>query len=459
MSSSSAFLQFWWNDITRDTFLHTVPKDDLFNLRLVCHDFSIRTAPALFGHTNIAFKSGTFTRPSRMAALERIGHYIRTLTFHMAHSAETFLPPILNPATLEEQSFIYTPHIHISRHSGGSNMSVPKYGDWETTNLLVQQWPTLFHAATNVPSFIRALNAMPSLKHLEISCPGQELSHRYRRSAVDYALISLRIAVEQAPLVSLDTLTLLAIHPSGIFYLRPTMAFGSGPGSTRKWSQIRKLAIHMDSFPSHNGQAADHLKLLHSYLQAFSSSVTRFFFRWRGSKGPSPLSLSSEPGLSPSPSSKRCKACPKKSNVPLRPLKFAKLRYMELENVIMDASQVSVFVMHHRHTLREFNFEDAFLRSGTWEDALAPLTRITGSEKWKEKQEEIMDVPIMLSPVGIERGQVDKVLWEEERRKARLRDVQVRGGLLKAKSKARELFWGSPEHMKKFLRTSVFSFR
>jgi hypothetical protein len=456
MSPGSAFLQFWWTDVTRDAFLSHLPKEGLLTLRLVCHDFSIRTAPQVFSDVNISFRSSTFTRPARIAALERIGPHIKTLAFDMPHSSETFLPPLLDPVTGEERVFNYTPLIHTAQP--GSRLSIPKYGSWELTDLLIKQYPPLFHAATDIPSFIRAFKSMPSLKHLKISCPNQALAQRYRRDAVDYALISLRIAVEQAPLISLDTLSLLPIHPSGVFYLRPTMGFGATPSASKRWAQIRKLNIHMDAFPYGSVHATDHLKFLHSYLQIFPD-LTRFFFRWRGSKGPCPLSLPTEPCLMPSPSSRVSQACPNKSVEPLRDLRFPKLRYMELENAIIDASQVSTFIVQHRRSICEFDFEDVILRSGTWDEALAPLTRLSGSDKWKKKQEEVMDVPIMLSPVGMERGHLQKVMWEEEKLKHKLKNMGALGSLHRAGSKTRELFWGSPEHMKRFLRTSVFSWR
>ncbi|KAL1962168.1 hypothetical protein VTN77DRAFT_514 [Rasamsonia byssochlamydoides] len=457
MAPTSAFTQFWQTDLTRDCFLSLLDKEDLRALRLVSHEFSVHTARYLFAEIEVSFRSSTFTRPARMAALERIGRHVNTLTFKMPHSHETFLPPLLDPVTGEEQTFVYSPQVHVSS-TLASRWSKPKYGSWEMTDLLVKQYPPLFHAATNVPSFVRAFSCMPSLRHLMVSCDGQSPDHRYRRSVVDYALISLRVAVEQAPLKSLETLSLLPIHPGGILYLRPMMGFGASPASRKRWMQIRKLAIHMESFPYERGQAIDHLKLLHSYLEGFPN-LRSFVFRWKGLKGPSPLSLATEPCLcEPSPR----QTCPKRYARPLRPLKFRQLRYMELENAILDASQVSAFILEHRHTLSEFEFEDVILRSGTWDDALAPLTKISGSDAWKAKQEEVMEVPIILSPVEVEetRRPRHSAVWEEQRRKALLRTLlEGANSLARAKAKARELFWGSPDHMKKFLRSSVFSWR
>lgn len=460
MAPGTAFAQFWSTDLARDAFLGCLGTEELRSLRLVCREFSAQAAPFLFADIQVQFRSSTFTRPSRMAALERIGRHVKTLTFKIPHSSETFLPPLLDPVTGKEQTFVYTPQVY-PLGSPGPRHSVPRYGSWEMTDLLVKQYPPLFHAATNIHSFICAFTSMSSLRHLKIVCEGQAPSHRYRRSVVDYALISLRVAVEHAPLRSLDTLSLLPIHPGALLYLQPTMGFGTSPASRKRWMQIRKLAIHMDSFPYHRGQPMDHLKLLHSYLHSFPN-LERFSFRWKGTKGPCPLSLATEPCLVPPSDGPAKQACPKMSALPPKPLKLRALQYMEVENAIMDASQVSTFIMDHRRTLHEFSFEDVHLRSGTWDDALAPLTRISGSEKWKEKQEEAMDVPIVLSPVGMERSQLLQAIWEEQRRRELLLLRSLREGasnLARAGSKTHELFWGSPDHMKRFLRPSVFSWR
>ncbi|MCJ1322017.1 hypothetical protein MMC15_007362 [Xylographa vitiligo] len=464
MSSASAFLQFWWTDRVRDNFLAYVPKEDLCSLRLACHDFSVRTAPLLFRQLAITLRPSTFTKPARMVALERIGHHVSELTFNMPHGPDTFLPPLLDCVTGEEVTFVYEPCCLPAR-SSAARLSVPTYGSWEMTDLLVKQYPPLFHAAANVSSFIRAFSALPSLKHLKISCPGQEAAHRYRRSTVDYALISLRIAVERSPLPDLDTLSLLSIHPGSLLYLNPTMGFGALPHSAKRWRQIRKLAIHMDTIPYSLTSPADHLKLLHSYLQTFSGSVRRLVFRWNGPKGPFPLALGSEPSLT---TSSPPLACPRRCHLALRPLKFARLRFMEVENATLDASQVSSFITAHRRSITEFNFEDSNLRSGTWDEALAPLTRISGNERWKKKSEEVMDVPLVLSPEGLEEGEVQRVRREQEGVMERMRKEQRHlrspapgtgawGKVMGARG--RGLFWGTEEHMRRFLRSSVLAWR
>lgn len=414
----SAFLHFWWTDKTRETFLTHLPSEDLASLRGACHDFGVRAAPFLFAHLTITFRPSTFTKPARMAALERIGHHVRTLTFAMPHTAETFLPPLIDPMTGEPRIFLYEPQL-----GGGVSAKHPhpdpKYGSWEMTDLLLKQYGPLFHAATNIPAFIRAFTAMPGIVHLKISCPGQEPSQRYRRSAVDYALISLRMAVERAPLKSLSALSLMPIHPGGLLYLRSVMGFGARPDGVRRWAQVRKLAIHMDSWAFDDPDTpTDHLKLLHTYLLTLSPNLERLFFRWRGARGPCPFTLDTEPSLNPAGTSSRQR---------LARLRLPRLRCAELSNSHPDAAQLNRFIHRHRRTLQECDFDEVDLRTGTWDEALAVLTRISGSDKWKED---------MVWPAATETS-------DEGATAAR------------GRAHGRESYFGSAEHMKGFLRDSV----
>lgn len=64
-------------------------------------------------------------------------------------------------------------------------------------------------------------------------------------------------------------------------------------------------------------------------------------------------------------------------------MSFPKLKYMQVRNATMSVEQVSGIVLEHRHTVKEFDFENVFLiNDGLWEDALAPLARISGSDEW-----------------------------------------------------------------------------
>ena len=451
--SPNAFARFWRTDLTRECFLLYVPRDDLQSLRFSCKVIADNIAPTLFKRLEIHFTTNTFSRRARMCALDRIGHHVQHLTFIMPHHNDTFLPPILHPGTLEEVTFIYQPRLNNSRpHSSSSSSSsstASRYGSWEINDLLVKQYPPLFHAATNVDAFSRAIGAMPNLRHLHISCAGQHAGQRYRRDIVDYALISLKLAVEAANPTQLDTLTLAPIHPSAIFYLRPQISIGSLPSSTRVWKRVKSLHVEMESFGYGHDQHSDHLKILHSYLHVFQS-LERLHFDWIGDKGPCPLSLHTEPCIS-RPTSLDCsKACPVFSTKsPCRPLKFRHLKSLRLRNASLDADQASAFIMTHRKVLHEFQFDGCHLRSGTWDDALAPLTRIVGNDSWKQKQEEMMDVPIMLSPVE-EKSEIECVqdhLWDDVLRRGK--GLQA---LRKVSLRTKDLLL--PEQVRRLLRTA-----
>ncbi|KAJ5505314.1 hypothetical protein N7453_004271 [Penicillium expansum] len=219
------------------------------------------------------------------------------------------------------------------------------------------------------------------------------------------------MAIEQAPLKDLHTLSLLSVHPGAVLYLRPAPGFGASPASCKRWSPIRKLTVHMTSFDHEPGQPTDHLKRLHAYLGRFSS-LQRLVFHWEGERGLSPLSLAIEPSLNSRAKGKPSQACPQRCVLPLRPLKFQHRQQMELVNATMDASQVASFIRERRSSLREFNFENVVLRSGNCDDALAPLTRISGGDGWKQGQRDTatVDVPIVLSPAGVSQKQLQRAI-------------------------------------------------
>ncbi|KAI9842214.1 MAG: hypothetical protein M1838_003237 [Thelocarpon superellum] len=411
------FLSFWTTEATRSLFLAHCAREDLAAMRLVCHDFGVRAAPFLFADLTITFRSTTFTRPARVAALKRIGAHVRCLTFHMPHTLETFLPPLLDPVTGEERTFHYVPQLRCHNICASRDEDL-KYGSWHMTDLLIHQYGPLFHAATNVPSFIRALTVMPCIAHLKVACPGQAPSHRYRRSVVDYALISLRVAVEQAPLTRLTTLSLLPIHPGAILYLRPGLGFGTSPNGPRRWAQIKRLVIHMDSWEfDRPGAPTDHLKLLHDYLRPFARQLERLSFRWKGHNGPCPLTLPTDLARTPQHGPAR-----------VQPLHFARLRHLELANSYVHASQVHALIGQHRRTLRECDLEDIALRSGDWDEALAVLTTLSGSDRWKVEQEHATERVVTRAGRDPERDRERGDAW-----------------------------FGSPTHLDHFLRRSILS--
>lgn len=420
---SSSFARFWQTDLTREAFLDYATPDDLCSLRLVSRELADDVAVKLFRTLQVNYNVSTFSRRSRMLALESIGHNVKHFHFNLPHSEDTFLPPLIDPETLDELTFRYDPpSCHASRPSSSdSDSSTSKFGSWEINDLLVRQYPPLFHAATNLSSFTTALGAMPFLRSITISCPDQPAGQRYRRSVVDYALVSLRLAIEAVNPPFLDTLSLDPIYPSAIFYLRPHQGIGTSPASTRVWHRIQNLNIKMLNYASPDDEdTTDHLKILHTYLKFFRA-MQNLKFAWLGQEGPCPMSLDTEPCTS-RPSS----LGPVTSTIPAcRPIKFRKLQSIKIENAVLDASQASRFIMTHRKRLRDIDYDSCRLRTGTWDDALSPLSHISGNEDWRNidrssqsssQQSEVMDVPIVYSPIEEVSNPMEcvrELLWDQ----------------------------------------------
>ena len=370
------------NDRIKDNLLEHLSTSDICAIRSTSSACCNLTTKRLFTRVHVSFSANTFTKQSRLTALSRIGHLIEHLTFYLPHTDATFLPPLIHPVSGNEICFLYTPHT-----SMGSVLTRPKYANTELGDILTQQYPPLFHAATNVPSFIMALKSLPNMRHLTIRCPGQDPSERYRRSIVDYALISLRIAVERAPMEKLTKLTLSSLHPSAFNYLRHVQGFGCVPGASRRWRQIRKLHISVEAWDFYGpSPGLDHLKVLDDYLRQFSPSLEKLSFTWFGRKGPCPIALSADPLFAPPKNSKKLfhevtsPMSPLPTTPMRKPMHFPKLRYLQIRNATMNAPQLKDLITSHRETVKEYDFERVVLvNHGNWDEALSPLNR---DEAW-----------------------------------------------------------------------------
>ncbi|KAH8671270.1 hypothetical protein BX600DRAFT_243579 [Xylariales sp. PMI_506] len=381
-----AFYCLWQDENIREKLFELLRKEDISNVRLASSACCNLVTKRLFLRTHLTFNANTFTKQSRVQALSRIGHHIEHLTFYFPHSDATFLPPLIHPETGREISFLYKPHTSMA-----SVLERPKFANGELGEILTQQYPPLFHAASNVPSFIHAMKHLPNMRHLTIKTPGQDSKERYRRDIVDYALISLRVSLERAPLKKLKKLSLSSVHPSAFIYLRHVPGFGCMPSASRRWKQIRKLQISVDSWDFYGSSPGlDHLKIIDDYIRNFSECLEKFTFTWLGRKGPCPLSLAADPLFAPPRSSQKLFNEVTSPMSPLppaparKPIKFAKLRYMAVRNATMNAPQVAALVADHQHSVREFDFENVVLISnGNWDEALAPLTEQSSrSEHW-----------------------------------------------------------------------------
>ncbi|KAK7739109.1 hypothetical protein SLS62_011287 [Diatrype stigma] len=379
-SGPQAFYCLWQDKEIRERLFKLLSKEDICNIRLASSAGCNLVTKRLFLRTHLTFKANTFTRQSKIEALSRIGHHIEHLTFYFPHSDATFLPPLVHPETGREISFLYAPHTSMA-----SVFERPKFANSSLGEILTLQYPPLFHAASNVPSFINAMKHMRNMRHITIKTPGQDPQERYRRDIVDYALISLRISLERAPLPKLAKLTLASVHPSAFIYLRHTPGgFGCLPSAGRRWRQIRKLAVSVEAWDFYGpaGPGLDHLKLIDDFVRSFAAQLDKFAFAWLGRyKGPCPLALAADPLFAPPRSTQKLfhevtsPMSPLPPAPPRAPVTFRRVRHLAVRNATMSAQQVADLVASHRHCAREFDFENVVLIHGdSWDDALAPLT-------------------------------------------------------------------------------------
>ncbi|KAM0480530.1 hypothetical protein ACHAP7_005094 [Fusarium lateritium] len=375
-STEQLFLAVLRSEHIKDALLPHLSTTDLCNIRQSSSACCNLLTKRLFTRIHVSFSASTFTKSARVAALARIGHHVEHLTFYFPHSDATFLPPLVHPVSGNEICFLYTPHT-----SMGSVLSRPKYANAELGDILTQQYPPLFHAATNVPSFINAMRNFTNMRHLTIRCPGQDPRERYRRDIVDYALISLRISLERAPLEKLHKLSLSQLHPAAFNYLRHVNGFGTVPSAGRRWRQINRLSISVDAWDFYGtAPGRDHLKIMDEYIRNLAPNLDKFAFTWLGRKGPCPVALAADPLFALPRASRKLfhEVTSPMSPLPETPGKgaiyFPKLRYLQVRNAVMNAPQLSHLINSHRPTVKEFDFESVVLSdNGNWDDVLAPI--------------------------------------------------------------------------------------
>lgn len=125
------------------------------------------------------------------------------------------------------------------------------------------------------------------------------------QTAVENALVVLRIALESSQMPQLHTFRLVPIHAMGIIHLRWSGfgAFGTVPANKHNiWQRLHTLDIqlHNPFLTQHKlseSQQVMFKKLLHDYLRSFAQTLKCLRFIWLDDEGPSPTTLYDEPGL------------------------------------------------------------------------------------------------------------------------------------------------------------------
>ena len=360
-------------------------------MRQVCLDFSIRAAPHCFGSIACNFTTSSLTKPSRMAALDRIGQYVQSFRLNLPYSLDTVLPPLVDPWTGQEKNFVYTPQTH-TYNGSDAGLRRSQYGDSETTDLLVRQYPPLFHAATNVSSFRQLLSSLTNLKHLTIrGSKDGFVPHLDHRNTSDFALVSLRAVLEQDHLPHLTELSVTTMHASALRFLQPTTLATWCARIESLELKLYAASLTKDRIPD------DRIQSIYRYLQCFSG-IVRFGFGWIGRRGPLPISKPHQQELVNARRDTKYHPAfrPSAAEEATSVIVSSKLSRLTLANMETSADVVSHWLKAHVSTLHDLHLDDVKLSSGTWDQALEPLTNLARSNRWAKPTREIWDVPIML---------------------------------------------------------------
>jgi len=280
------------------------------------------------------------------------------------------MPSMLDPESRSLRSLIYEP---FSRQ-GEKHHKRSTFGSKSVDTLALHNYGIMLMAAMDAPQFSRALACMENLTRLIVSCPGTPMGEPGRRCAVDYALWSLRIAVERARLHTLRVVILDPVHLTGLQYLLPgTLAVGNVINSRQIWSQVKTLNMTISAWKElANGSPTlykTNLKFLHQFLEYFNN-IEELAFCWtREARSVCPLTLDLLPYRNPRLATKPARD----SSVVNRRLTFPRLSKLKLENIGVDACDLRSFLSRHLTHFREWSLDDVNFVSGTLGEALKPL--------------------------------------------------------------------------------------
>ena len=341
---------------------------DIASLRQTSSRIRKEITPTVFRTLKVTFQALTF-HPERVRALGRIGHHVKIFRFVFPHSEETYMPPMLDPETKELISLVYEPSIRNGDLKGAS-----KFGNKMMDALALNNYGIILMSALDSHQFTKCFLSMKNLRTIIISCPGIPLGEPGRRCIVDFALLSLRTAIERSRPPRLRAIHFDPVHLSGVQHLLPGefSPMRTSTNSPRVWNQIKKLTLKISAWvPLASGQGTQleywtHMRFLHRFLENFPT-VKNLSFGWtRESRGICPLTLDAMPYMSPNQHGGP-------SVIVDRPLKFSKLHNLKLENVAVDSRAFKLFLGRHTTGFREWNLDDVYFASGTLEDALEPL--------------------------------------------------------------------------------------
>lgn len=384
------FLRLWLKNTVREGLCEHCDDETLSSLRQVSHALDDVISPILFKSLYLSFRVDSFSKPGRLETFSRIGCYVRDLHFSIEHNDSAFLPDLFEPDG-DTTVLPWNPPRTIKAKVDRNVRKPTESEQW------MEQWPQTFQSASNAYQFIKFFEHMPRLRGLTLTSSDENSRDLYRRSSVDFAISSIRIALDKVDLRCFRRLN-LDVHPGALLSLAATHSYVNSPRSGRLFSRVKKLNITMTSW-DFESLPKDHLKLLDQYVRAFSPSLEKLTFAWDGGRGPCPLTLQSDQLINP----EALKATQQGDHllfgevttpmsplpeVPMKPeMLFRKLRYVKLQNVALTSQQLHDFFGRHQRTLRAYNLDHVELTDGgSFEYAVGPLLNMQDkNSRWPTK--------------------------------------------------------------------------
>lgn len=142
---------------------------------------------------------------------------------------------------------------------------------------------------------------------------------------------------------------------------------------------------------------------------------------------------------------------------------FPNIKCIEIGNVTALATEVSQLVASHRKTIEELDLHDIDLKGGTWDEALAPLTKRARHQTIKGETADIpimlsLDNPAMPSPAPTERTRVAQNDPFTERRSLRM-SKWLSSKKPSTARKMKDSLLGYEEQLRKVLRGGVLPWK
>ena len=265
----------------------------------VLYNNSLKTE--MFNKLYVTGVHKTTDRESSLAALRKIGKFCKHLIIQMKEGT-------LKPATVFKDNSTHKPTTVFpaySRSAADGTTSITDSGRLRSHTLAapIQQpydWTRVAELGTSAPSasYLHAdygsdwaliLKELRNVNTITISAKGEHKWNHFTQ--FEATLISIRLAIEKADLPSFHTIRLSPIHAYDILYCRWEGSGIFGGASFMNdciWTRLDTLEVQI-YYPFNDlsaPEAKTFVKILHSWLKSFGTSLRVLKFNWVGGYNP-----------------------------------------------------------------------------------------------------------------------------------------------------------------------------